>query len=338
MTLCRSIVPRSRSLRRAASSLPRPDGGRGVAFGREFGGQRRPPGRFLPQNAPRSGFPAPPPGRTAPSRGEILRTSVSGTRSKCEHPVDAPQPVAERLHRRQRTLHRRRAGRALVGGAQEGGAVRQPVQHGAGRFGVLEQELEHRQRLGAHLVDAPVGVARAQQAQERGEFDLGLVAEARTGWSAGPVNALDARQRGVGGDDRAFELLPEPAEPPAVVVHHAGFRQPEELRDGMRGQLPQLARDPGADADRRVLLEPLVGKRRPQAAQRRPRLRAEGVLDGAGVVHGAAQDVDERAGFVLLQHELVTVARRGDGTPAAAFEVRQEPVPHRPVELSFPWR
>ena len=40
---------------------------------------------------------------------------------------------------------------------------------------MLEQELEHGQPLGAHLEDAAVGGARAEQAKEGGKFDLLLL-------------------------------------------------------------------------------------------------------------------------------------------------------------------
>ena len=95
----------------------------------------------------------------------------------------------------------------------------------------------------------------------------------------------------------------------------------------------RVTRAQTASAGRGLELLPREG--RAQAAQRAPRLGAERVLDGVGVVEHAAQHVDERAGFVGLEHEPVAVARRGNGPPSAAFEVRQQAVPHRAVELAF---
>ena len=55
---------------------------------------------------------------------------------------------------------------------QQGAAFRHAAKHAARHLGMLPEQFEHGDRLGAHLEDAPVGVAAAEQAQKGAEFDL----------------------------------------------------------------------------------------------------------------------------------------------------------------------
>ena len=141
-----------------------------------------------------------------------------------------------------------------------------------------------------------------------------------------------AGQRRVGGDDGALELLADAAEAPAVVVQHRAFGQAVELGEVARCQLRQLAGHAGADGFGGAGEKMLPGEGRAQLAQGAPGFRGNRVLDALGVIHGPAQDVDQRTGFGGFQHEAVAVARRGDAPARGGVQVRQQLVPHRPVE------
>ena len=150
------------------------------------------------------------PEHLADQRGRPLGLRAAGLEGT--RPVHAPQGVADALHRREGSPGEgRRVARATL--PQQVGAAHRAVQDAAGRLRVLEQELEHGQPRGSHLEDATVGIARAEQTQKGRKLDLLFL--------RGPAvlgEGARAGERGVRGDDGAFQLLADPAEAPAVVI------------------------------------------------------------------------------------------------------------------------